>query len=240
MRKILILEDNEKSYEMLAQILRELDDTVNILYASETAEAYSLCMGNQIDLFLLDIILQPKKPGDISGLRFAESVRKIRGYEFTPIIFITSMEDPKLYAYSDLHCYSFIEKPYDVERTRETIREALKMPLSCEQKEYIYFRRDNILYKKDADDIIYIENSRSGQVLHAVDGDICLPYRTCRDILKELNRERFVQCSRFIIVNWAYVENIDRINRYIKLTGVTKRIEAGRTYLEKIMREKRI
>lgn len=240
MKKILILEDNEKSYEMLAQILRELDDTVNILYASETKEAYALCMGHQIDLFLLDIILQPKEPGNISGLRFAESIRRIEGYEFTPIIFITSIEDPKLYAYSDLHCYSFIEKPYDVEKTRETIRQALKMPLLHEKKEYIYFRSDNILYKIDVEEIIYIENTRRGQVLHAVAGELCLPYRPCRDILKELNRERFVQCSRYIIINWSYVENIDRVNRYIKLNGVKKRIEAGKTYLDKILREKKI
>lgn len=237
MRTVLILEDNLKSYEMLAEMLKEIDDTVCIWYASVLGDAYALAMDVSVDLFLLDIILRPGKDADLSGIKFAQAMRRIPCYEFTPIIFITAMEDPKLYAYSDLHCYSFIEKPYDREKTGQILRQALRIPLSQEEKEYVYFRKDNILYKKKLSAIIYVENSRFGQIVHAVDGDLKLAYQPCREILRKLGSDRFIQCSRFSIINWEYVENIDKSNRYLQLKGVKKRIDIGKTYFDKVVKE---
>lgn len=237
MKTVLILEDNVKSYKILAQLLQEIDETIHILYAATLGEAYVIAMDFSIDLFLLDIILNPGKTSDLSGIRFADAMRKIPHYEFTPIIFITAMEDPKLYAYSDLHCYSFIEKPYDREKTGQILRQALRMPHLQEEKEYAYFRKDNILYKKELDAIIYIENSRFGQTVHTVEGEMRLSYQPCREILSKLGSDRFIQCSRFTIINWQYVENIDKSNRYLQLKGVKKRIDIGRAYLHKLLKE---
>ena len=218
-------------------MLKEIDDTATILYAATLGEAYEIAMDFLIDLFLLDIILKPGKPADLSGIRFADAMRKIPRYEFTPIIFITAMEDPKLYDYSDLHCYCFIDKPYDREKTGQILRQALRMPRMQEEKEYAFFRKDNILYKKELSAIIYIDNSRFGQIVYTVDGELKLPYQPCREILRKLGSDRFIQCSRFTIVNWQYVENIDKSNRYLQLKGIKKRIDIGKAYLDRVIKE---
>ena len=38
---------------------------------------------------------------DVSGIEFAQKIRTIEKYAFTPIIFTTSLEDPKLYAFTN-------------------------------------------------------------------------------------------------------------------------------------------
>ncbi len=237
MRTALILEDNVKSYEMLAGMLKKIDDTVHILYAPTLEEAYRYAMEYSIQLFLLDIILKHDGPTDLSGIRFADIIRKLPRYEFTPIIFITAMEDPHMYAYSDLHCYSFIEKPYDIEETEKILRQALRIPVQSDRKETIFFRVDNVLFKKKLDEIVYIENSRRCRMLYAVDGELKLPYKPCRDILLELGMDRFIQCSRFGIVNCEYVVNIDKSNLYLQLRGIEKRIGIGRAYLDQVIRK---
>ena len=45
---------------------------------------------------LLDIILDPRTSGDASGMKFADHIREVERYHFTPIIFITGLEDPSL------------------------------------------------------------------------------------------------------------------------------------------------
>lgn len=197
----MIIEDNEKSMEMLVKIVRNVDDSLLIKCAGDVDGAYAAAMEYDIDLFLVDIILNPKDSGDVSGIKFADNIRKIKKYQYTPIVIITSLEDPKLYAYSDIHCYSYVEKPYDADRVSRIIREALNSPKRKVVNNNIFFRKEGILYKKKISEIVYIENSRNKRIIHSVNDDLELPYKPCKAILEELNSNKFVQCSRYAIVN---------------------------------------
>lgn len=94
MKYILILEDNRKAREALVKAVRGIGGNIGILEAETEEEARSYLFDYRIDVFILDIILTTQVPGDVSGIRFAEKVRKIESYLFTPIIFITALADP--------------------------------------------------------------------------------------------------------------------------------------------------
>lgn len=236
MKTILILEDNQNSLDMLVRIVGELEFEIEVRSATNLEQAYLHMIRGSIDLFLIDIILDPHYAGDVSGIKFAEFIRQQRKYEYTPVIFVTSLDDPRLYSSRDFHCYSYIEKPYNPVYVKKTIREALLMPLKPERSGSIYFRNDGLLYKKEKDRIVYIENSRRGRIIHATDGDIRLAYLPCKDILQELDSENFIQCSRYAIVNKKYIEHIDIANRYIKLRGYREPIEIGVMYKKVFVR----
>lgn len=236
MKTILILEDNRSSLDMLTKIVEELDLEIEVRSAATLEQAYIHMIRGSIDLFLIDIILDSHYSGDVSGIKFAEYIRQQKKYEYTPVIFVTSLDDPKLYSSRDFHCYSYIEKPYNIDYAKKTIREALFMPLQPERSESIYFRNNGILYKKVKARIVYIENSRRRRIVHATDGDVKLSYLPCKDILQELDSECFVQCSRYTIINTDYIEYIDLVNRYIKLKGYTEPVEIGVIYKSFFMR----
>ncbi len=98
MKTVLIVEDNVRSMEMLVKIIENLRTDVEIKTASSQEEAAILAMKFNIDLFMLDIILNASNPGDVSGMKFAEYIRTLQKYKYTPIIFITALEDPELHA----------------------------------------------------------------------------------------------------------------------------------------------
>lgn len=175
----------------------------------------------------IDIILNTKKPGDVSGLDFAREIRGISKYKFTPLVFITSLEDPKLYSYSQLHCYGYIEKPFSVAQVKDIILGALEFPVKEDDDRYVYFRKDGIVYSVYIKEIIYIESSRRKITIHCVNDELEIPYRTCGEILQELDSKSFVQCSRYCIVNKKYIKQIDYTNRFIKLRNVDAPIEIG-------------
>ena len=88
MKTILILEDNAREMERLVKIVREQGAQNEVICAVNLEQAYHMAMEKSIDLFLLDIILDPRTAGDASGMKFADHIREVERYHFTPIIFI--------------------------------------------------------------------------------------------------------------------------------------------------------
>ncbi len=236
MKTILILEDNVREMERLVKIVREQGTQNEIVCAVNLEQAYHMAMEQSIDLFLLDIILDPRTSGDASGMNFAEHIREVERYHFTPIIFITGLEDPSLYAYSDVRCYSYVEKPYDAKQLSELIKETLTIPTYSSASDRVYYRRDGMLLRLRKDDIVYIENGRSGRVIHTTNDERYLPYKPVKDLLKKLDSDNFVQCNRYMIVNRNHLETIDSVNRYITFKNRTDRVEIGLTFKKSFLR----
>lgn len=141
-RNILVVEDNEVHMNALHIIIKDLHRDVKVYYANSLEKAFQLVLEHHIHLFLIDIILNTQKPGDVSGLNFAKEIREIIKYKFTPLVFITSLEDPKLYSYSQLHCLGYIEKPFNVTQVRNTILNALEFPIKEDDDRYVYFQNE--------------------------------------------------------------------------------------------------
>ncbi len=226
-RKILIIEDNKAHMDALRKIVEELPRNTQIYCASDAKQAFQLALEQHIHLFLIDIILSMQKPGDVSGLNFAKEIREISKYRFTPLIFITSLEDPKLYSYSQLHCFGYIEKPFNPTQVRDTILYALDFPIRTNDERCVYFRKDRIVHSVCIKDIVYIDISRRMVKIHCTQDELEIPYKTCEEMLQELDSSSFIQCSRYCIVNRKYIEQIDYTNRFIKLKYVDTPVEIG-------------
>ena len=212
----------------LSQIVRNID-VKNVVYPfCDLKDAYQCAMDKVIDLFIVDIILDKNKPGDSSGLKFAENIRNINHYAFVPIIFVTSLEDAKLYTYDKLHCYSFIEKPFDVERLRQLVAQSLRFKESRRVSKTLYYRKEGIILAVEREDIVYAETINHIMYIHTKQGDVFeIPYITLKKLLEDLDCTSFIQCSRSAIINQKYIDNIDIPNQVIQLKNGYGRVGIG-------------
>lgn len=234
-KRVVIIEDNTSTLRLLSDIVKKLDSEIEVLEFHTMDGVYEAVLENTIDLFLVDIVMNPEDRGDISGIRFADRIRTIEKYEFTPIIFITSLEDPKLYAYSELHCFAYLEKPFDTENIKETVKRALRFPSKRKTDGVLFFRREGILFSVKCSEILYIENSRHRIYVHRLGDEIMeIPYRPLKQILKDADNPCLLQCSRSMVINKEYVDSIDFANRYIMLKGVEVPVNIGSTYLKRV------
>lgn len=228
MRKILILEDNLAALEHLTGIVKEVDMKNEVYSFADMKDAYQCVMERTIDLFLIDIILDTSHPGDVSGLKFAENIRRMEPYRFVPIIFITALEDSKLYTYEKLHCYRFIEKPFDEEQVKQSVEQCLKFPENGKERKTLFFRKDGIVLAVEREDITYAESCEHIMHIYTRQGDVMkIPYITMKKLLEEVDSPDFVQCSRNTIINRKYIQNIDITNRVIHLKGEFGKVEIG-------------
>lgn len=238
-KNVLIVEDKRASAEMLRVLVQEIDNDINVFIALNKEEAYARAMETEMDLMLVDIVLDTEDAGDVSGMKFAGNMRKVEKYKFVPIIFITALEDPKFYSYAEIHCYSYIEKPFDVENTKKIIREALEYKREKQEPEKYIYRKDGVFYSIDLKDVVYIQNEKRKVTFCMVEDKITVPYVTFEKLLADINNHNFIQCSRACVINKEYVESVDAVNRYIKLKNVPKQIEIGvimkKKFLEKFL-----
>ncbi len=235
MKKILLLEDNEVTRNVLIELINNISNDIIIYSFLDMTGIYDFVLTHTINLFLIDIIIDKRIAGDTSGLRFAEKIRTITKYEFVPIIFISSLYDPKLYAYSSLHSFEYIEKPFDKQHVADTVAKALRFPGKNLKENSLHFRIDGAVFVVRCSEILYIESFRHKIYIYKFDGsNICTPYKTFENLLKEADGEGLQQVSRNTIVNVKYIEYIDWKNNCIKLTSCSKLINIGVTYKKRL------
>lgn len=237
-KSVLVIEDNPDQREMLKKLVLGIDERAVVHTAADAATAYKILMERTIDVFLVDIILDTSKPLDTSGIRLVERIRNVPKYMFTPVLFITSLEDATGYAYRDLNCLGYIEKPFSPEQVSGLVRKALYYSTMKEKDATYCFRKDGILYPVKVREIIYMESINRLIYIHTANGDVLtVPYASLKEILNDMDTDCMMQCSRSLVVNKDYVENIDIPNRMVALKNRPERLEIGKTYRKKILTE---
>jgi two-component system chemotaxis response regulator CheY len=117
--KILIVEDELTSRELLKVILEPYGTIETAVDGIEALKAFNFALGKQsYDLICLDIML-PKMDGQqvLKGIRKIEGDRGILGPDAVKIIMISALQDFETVteAFSS-QCTSYITKPIDAEK----------------------------------------------------------------------------------------------------------------------------
>lgn len=219
--KVLILEDNGRTRDALNRIVLSCKDDVEVYSFEKREDAYLCAMEHCIDLFLVDIILEPSKKNDNSGIAFADSLRKYADYRLTPIIFITTLMGLERDLLKRVHCYDYIEKPIgDGSIVRKHIGEvldALEMRDKIPQREYIPLRYDGIGYMVFVDEVIYVQSKMGVLNIHTIDDDIVIPNLSTRTFLKKVQSDVFLVPTYGTAVNKNYISSVDFRNREVFL-----------------------
>lgn len=234
MKKVLILEDNGLMLECLSSIVQEVGVKTEVFLFDNAKDACQCALKSTIDLFIIDIMLEAHKSGDTSGLSFVEDIRRIKRYGFTPVIIVTALYDQKLITYEELHCYSFIEKPFDKDRLKGLIEEALAFPGTDSGTKTLKFRKDGIILAVERARIVYVESINHILNIHTTNDVMRIPYKTIKDFLEEVDSNDFLQCSRSIVVNRRYVHNVDLVNRVIQFQEGMGRVDIGIMYKNQV------
>lgn len=236
MKNVLILEDDSAMQDVVEKLLLELDTNITVYKISTLPEAYQVAVEHIISLFVVGIILDHSIRNDVSGLKFIEKIRQLDQYAFVPVIFISSLTDPELYAYRDLHCYGYLGKPLLIEEAKPLLSQALRYQQPVKEDGTVFFRKDGVIYAVNKKDIVYIKSHGGVVTIKTVKNELTVYYRNCKDILRELDSGKFVQSNRGTIVNKEFIENVDPVNRIIRLSEEYGTIEMG-TLLKKSFME---
>ena len=231
---VLVLEDKQNNRDALEKIISSCAGVTCIFSFSSRGEAWNCAMDNHIDLFLLDIILEPDKENDNSGILFAESIRKYNEYKLTPIIFITVLAGLERDLLKRIHCYDYIEKPIgDGRLVREHVEEVLDAIASGQKKksrEYIPLHYDGIGYMVFLDEVVFFENKIGTLSIHLIDDEIQIPNYSAKKFNGMIRQARFLSPVYGTYVNVDYIVDVDFRNREVYMKDNSVVPIGGRKY----------
>jgi len=123
MATVLVIDDQATSRQILAQIVRSIDELLEIKSFDSAQPALDWLRGNSADLILTDY-----KMPDVNGIEFLEQARAIPQVHTTPIVMITSHEQTEIrYQALELGATDFINKPIDHVECRARFRNLLQL-----------------------------------------------------------------------------------------------------------------
>ncbi|WP_017414617.1 LytR/AlgR family response regulator transcription factor [Clostridium tunisiense] len=206
---ILIVEDDKLQRENLKRILQEISRDLKI-YEAEDKEG-ALIIGGKvlIDLFYIDIHLK-----NSSGITLAKELRKDCKYELSWIIFITTHMGYMIDAFKQLHCYDYIEKPYNKEKIIELTNKFIRNRKDIKKinKKYVVFDIEQRLSMKIyIEEIFFIEIRIKTCTIHTKNGAFKISGMRLKEILEKINCDYIIQCHKSFIVNTKEIKKIEKV-----------------------------
>ena len=228
MSNIIIVEDEEVTARGLRKIIKEIDDSINVIIKGFAKEALEVSKDISIDAFLLDIQLK-----DYNGIELARQIREMDCYKLNPIVFITAIPTRELIAFKEIHCYDYIIKPFTEEEVRETLQTIINHGMKKEEK-VLRIEQNGFFYVIKLDDIICIEANNKKTVVETVREKISVNISLV-SILAKLSDD-FIQCHRSYVINKKYIKCVDKKECLIELQLSDKRIPFSKKYKRLIVK----
>ena len=115
--RILLVEDNPNNTRLIEQIIEDIDDSIELIEASDGETAIRLAQEGNFHLVLMDISLP-----DMDGITITKKIKELANFKDTPFIAVTAyaMEQDKDNFREVFNDY--ISKPIDDEVFTEKVK----------------------------------------------------------------------------------------------------------------------
>lgn len=237
-KRVLVLEDLDPAREALVHMVEECGPHLFVHDFADPSDALACAVKNRIDLFLVDIVLNPGEPDDFSGIRFAESIRKHARYASAEIVFITSLAGLEAEVLRSVHCFDYIEKPLSKQRVQKVVREALnKTGVRPSGDEMVFLRKDRVTYPVPAREVVYVESRRKTLYVYTEQEAIDVPNLSLKKFLDKIRTQDFLSPMRGVAINLRHIEYVDATNRFVKMRGYEEMISIGGRTKDRFMNE---
>ena len=118
-KQLLVVDDNPEYRQSLMDIFTEGFD---VLTATNGVEALKVLQNHQPALILLDVLMP-----EMDGFQTCLRIRQNPSFKYTPILFLTSKNDPSSEAFGlELGADDYILKPFDKEVLKIRVQKRLK------------------------------------------------------------------------------------------------------------------
>lgn len=215
MINIAICDDDVKDLNSVSNIIREICNEESICYK---LQVFSSAMDmlekiKNIDIGILDICMEK-----LNGIDLGRKLKQ--RFPDVKLIYTTSYEDYCMQAINDVHAFSFLCKPIDVNKLKSQFMDVtVQLEHLKDAEEKIFYDvtdcegNEKAYLKLPLKDILYFEYMKSKRKVAIVLEDKTYEYsQVFEKLIEELKNDGYAVCCRGNLVN---LRHITRIKGYI-------------------------
>lgn len=218
---ITIMTVNEKAKDnelIAASIIGGFETSVCIISTCSAPEAEEIFSHrDDVDLFILQINMKER-----SGYKLADSIRRRKNYQKTPILFITPQSYslvgfPQLATYRSYMTHNYISTPICRLDVQGKLGLYLDSILSSEHissgEKVIYLEYDSGNAFIKLSDILFAEIQNKSACLHTVNESFSIKRTSLDKIMAMVDDEFFARCHKSFAVNISKISALKKIDR---------------------------
>ncbi len=178
--------------------------------------------------FFLDIQLL-----DYNGMILADQIRKMGQYNFTPIVFITSMPTREIEAYRQIGWCYYLLKPFTDQELEAILEKVLVDYFDAQKKDMSQITLDykGHTQKVYLEDIAYVEYKLRRILIKFINDEEPHRYKymPLKQFAKDLSDD-FIQIHQSLLVNKKHIKNIDRNRHTMVVHGADRALPIGSSF----------
>ncbi len=230
-RTVLYVDTEETRISRVLDIITDTLEYSDAIHVKSLNEAYRVLLERTIDIFVINITPSESKGTYMEGVHFISCIREIPRYFLAPVIILSSLQDPRMYAYEHLHCLGYLSKTFPREKMVELLKKASHYKAKRPEDRTIVFQKNRAMYPIPVKDIVYMVRENGITRVHLADGEILeMPYVSYSRLLGNADDNRLFMCNRSTIVNREYVYAVDPTNCFVMLRGERGMLDIGLKY----------
>ena len=237
MKRVLILEENWCEQEVLNRMIKKIAGDTLVRWCETVKSAMYALEDIEFDLFIVFIEKSTETAFVTEGLHFVRYLRQQRAYFNTPVIFISNCPEYELYTYRHLHCYQYINQPYDREYLEQILSEILCVQNQYHKEPQMVFSFRSMIYHFPICEVIYVESLDRKVFVHTIYRTVEFPGMILKRFMKEMDSEVFLQCHRSYVVNCQYIRSFNKQEGVLGMAKTDIEIPVGKTFREAVSRK---
>lgn len=240
-KQVLIVDSEDRQVQRIASVLKETaiqsGKRMDIYAANTLSEAETIIEERDIDILILDAVYKGMDLKEYPGVKWAQRLRECEKYVSLPIVFISSVSEPKMYAYREINCLGFLSRQFKKEELQRILEKAVHHSTLREGDKNVCVRVQGILYPFSIKDILYVEVLKRILYIYRTNGEILeMPHKPLRDFLVEADSKCLIQCNKSMLINTLYIERLDEKEGRVSLAKTDITFLVGKKYLPDIQR----
>lgn len=237
-KQVLIVDREDRQIQRIAGVLKETaiqsGKRMEVYTANTLEEAENVIEETEIDILILDTVYEGRDLNKYPGVKWAQRLRECEKYISLPIVFISSVCEPKMYAYREINCLGFLFRQFKKEELQRILEKAMYHSWVREGDKSVCVRVQGILYPIQIKDILYVEVLNRVLYIYRINGEILeMPHKPLREFAVDVNSKCLIQCNKSMLINTLYIEDFDEkegrvcLGKRNIILGVGKKYHSG-------------
>ena len=238
-KQVLVIDSDDRQIQRIVSVLKETavqtGNRMDIYVSNTLQDAETVMEEIEIDVLILDTVYRGMSLEDYPGIKWVQNMRENEKYILLPVIFVSSIAEPRLEAYRRSNCLGFLPRQFKADELHRVLEKAMHHTTLKDADKNFLVKTQGSIYPIQIKDILYVEVLNRILYIYQKNGLVLkIPHKPLRDFQTEVDSKWLIQCNKSMLVNTLYVKAMNEEVGFVSLVLDDIQLLVGKKYVHSL------